>query len=515
MTRNGIRPITASTQGSGSIRSASRVTAVWLLGFSAVAFTGQSEALAVRPDSTRIIEHWTHARRAQAIPRDLVIDARGYGYLKAADGSLTPHGHTVAAQTPAGKPSGDVDNTPPAISDMNPAADATIGTSYTFSATVSDASGIKSVSFVIHTPGGLTQSFTPTASGDTFSVSLQGFSVSDAWSWHVTAKDKGAKGGNTATSDTVAFTVSDGGGTPPPDSDPDPVGVVTNSAWVDGGAVQTAAGRIYFEMPADKRWKRAWNGYVCSGTVITDPAADRSIIITAAHCVYDDAYKAFARNVLFIPNQDGTSGTGTDRDCANDPLGCWTTSFGVVDVNWTTRKFPDNIEWDYAYYVVSNSGAHTAGFDAADESLMIAAGSLSVDFATPITDDAVTNGPGAPDFTHALGYSYSDDPNFMYCAEDMTMESAVNWWLPACDLSGGASGGPWIQPMGSDTTAGSGPIISVNSWGYTTAPGMAGPRLDNTSASALLSIAACTDLALSAAADGYTGVAVDANTVCP
>ncbi|MEK9719850.1 MAG: hypothetical protein VW257_02110 [Quisquiliibacterium sp.] len=33
--------------------------------------------------------------------------------------------------------------------------------------------------------------------------------------------------------------------------------------------------------------------------------------------------------------------------------------------------------------------------------------------------------------------------------------------------------------------AGNGPIISVNSWGYTTSPGMAGPKLSGTSASCL------------------------------
>ena len=37
------------------------------------------------------------------------------------------------------------------------------------------------------------------------------------------------------------------------------------------------------------------------------------------------------------------------------------------------------------------------------------------------------------DFTHALGYSYSEDPNFMYCAEDMTEVSIVNWWLASCN----------------------------------------------------------------------------------
>ena len=55
--------------------------------------------------------------------------------------------------------------------------------------------------------------------------------------------------------------------------------------------------------------------------------------------------------------------------------------------------------------------------------------------------------PSAPTvgaYTHALGYSYSDDPQFMYCAEPPASLDAANWWLGSCGLSGGASGGPWM-----------------------------------------------------------------------
>ena len=157
--------------------------------------------------------------------------------------------------------------------------------------------------------------------------------------------------------------------------------------------------------------------------------------------------------------------TTADRDCNNDPLGCWEPTHGVVDVDWTTRKFPDNIPYDYAYYVVPDSRAHK-GAGTGGPLDGTAVGALRVDFGTP----AVGN------HAHALGYSYSDDPNFMYCAEKLGTESTYNdYWLASCGLSGGASGGPWIQPM--DESTGSGSIISVNSWGYTGSPGMGGPPL--------------------------------------
>jgi hypothetical protein len=447
-----------------------------------------------------VIDYWTPARRAAAQPRDLVVDHRGLGYLRRADGSLRPHGHqvaSVAAQqpTPQAKPVGGGDTTPPSISNMDPNG-ATIGASYDFSATVTDASGLKSVTFVVTYPDGATmQSFAASNSGgDTWSTSLSGF-TDGAWSWHVEAKDNATRGGNTAVSAEVPFTVDTGGG------GGGDTGIISNAEWTGGGAIQTAAGRLFYEMPSNPRLKR-WAGYVCSGTVVTDSTTGRSVILTASHCVYDDANKAFARNVLFIPNQAETTGAGTDSNCDNDPLGCWVADFGVVDVNWTTRTFPDNVAWDYAFYVVEDvaSSHQGPGIDILDA----AANTMAINFNTPSADDPANDGPGAPDYTHGMGYSYSDDPNFMYCAEDMENMDAANWWLPNCDLSGGSSGGPWLQPF--DESTGSGPVISVNSWGYTTSPGMAGPKLSGTSASCIFA-AAKSNAFVGAVADGSAGYA--------
>jgi hypothetical protein len=477
---------------------------------------------AMDPDKARIVEYWTKQRIADAIPRDLVIDHRGLGYLRRPDGTFTPYGHQIAVDTapqqvtPFAKPSspggggggGGEDSTPPLVSNMNPGAREIIGVSHTFSATVTDASGVKSVSFVIQYPNGTTtQSFSASkgANTDTWSTTLQGFTDGN-WSWWVTAKDAAGKGGNSTTSETINFSVNTAGTGSSSASGSDGTDTISNAAWTAGGAVQTAAGRIYFEMPANSKRKGPWNGYVCSGTVIDDATTNRSVILTAAHCVYDDANKAFARNVLFIPDQADTSGSGTDLNCNNDPLGCWTPAFGVVDINWTTATFPDNIPWDYAYYVVEDSGAHTG--PGSTSALDAAAGTLPISFLEPYIDDGVPGGTSI-DFTHALGYSYSEDPNFMYCAEDMTTEGAYNWWLASCGLSGGSSGGPWTQPM--DTSLGTGPVISVNSWGYTTSPGMAGPKLSGSSAACLLTTATSRDWLSVSGVDGEAGIA----EVCP
>ena len=455
-------------------------------------------------DKAKVIEHWDSQHRASAIPRDLVIDPRGLGYLRRPGGFLEPYGHDKLAleadskpvPSPFGKPVGGGDTTPPVVGVTDPAAGSTVtAASYTFTAMVTDDTGVASVDFKLKKDtSSIAQSFATTRVGTTiqWAVSLSGLSNGD-WTWWVEAKDSAR---NAVTSTATAFKVNIGGSSGGVSGDSVPV---VNAAWTVGGTVQTAAGRIYFEMPAKSPGK--WTGYVCSGTVAKDDASVRSVIITAAHCVYDDVKKKFARNVLFIPNQAATTGTGTDRDCSNDPLGCWVPSFGVVDTDWTIRTFPDNVAWDYAFYVVPDSGAHQRGFTATttDDALDGAVAPMSVSFAG--VQAGVSGSP--TDLTHALGYSYSEDPKFMYCAEDLTNKDAANWWLASCGLSGGSSGGPWVQPM--DTGSGDGPIISVNSWGYTNQPGMAGPKLVGTSAACVFGFAKSSDLPASLA-DGYAGV---------
>jgi hypothetical protein len=464
------------------MKSLFAVSAVLLLSLVPGEAAAQSQrALDVR--SERAVQHWTPEKRAAAIARDFVIDERGLAYIRAQSGHLIPHGHNIA---PNGKPGGGGDSAGPTVTAMTPGNGATVGAAVSFSANVTDASGVNSVTFYVRQGTGQAQSFAATnGGGSLWSVNLSGF-TNGAWSWYAVAKDR-AKPANTTTTAVVNFTVDTAGG----GGGGGGGGTVPNAEWGNGGVVQEAAGRIYFEMPANSRRTR-WDGYVCSGTVMSDATSGRSIIITAAHCVYDDAYKAYARNVLFIPNQAETSGAGTDLSCANDPIGCWAPDFGVVDVNWTTRAFPDNVKWDYAYYVVNDSGAHQPGLTARADALDAAVQPMSVSYSAPAVGT----------LSHALGYSYDVDPQFMYCADPLQNLDASNWWLPNCGLSGGSSGGPWSQPF--NTGTGNGPIISVNSWGYTGQPGMAGPKLSGTSAACILNTAKTAALGQSYA-DGDAG----------
>lgn len=458
--------------------------------------------------TNKVLKHWTADRIAAAEPRDMLIDHRGLGYIKGKNGKLTPYGHSNKPELTSSdsrRSFGSVklddqvtqDNQAPTVTSRTPSDGATIGSSQTFSAVVTDVDGVREVTFEI-TFGGQTYTFAGNNVGNnTWQTTVEGF-TNGAGSWRVISRDNVKKrGGNTGATNSYSFTVD--GGTPPPPGG----GVVANSRWANGGAIQTAAGRLLYEMPNNG----GWSGYVCSGTVTNDGVTGRSVIITAAHCVYDDADASFARNVIFIPNQDQTTGSSTDRDCSNDPEGCWVTDFGVVEQNWTTSVFPNNIPWDYAYYVVGDTGNHSG--NGTGGALDTAVGSFDVNFNAPNVNDGQA-GEASADWTHALGYSYSDDPFFMYSAEDMTTEGSDNWWLPSSQLSGGSSGGPWIQPM--NETTGTGPLMSVNSWGYTTSDGMAGPFLNGTTAQCLFDAAKTGNLGLASNPDGQQGLVVDPAT---
>jgi hypothetical protein len=237
---------------------------------------------------------------------------------------------------------------------------------------------------------------------------------------------------------------------------------VTDGAWEVEGGVKAASGRILFTMSGVT--------YYCSGTVAVDETSGRSIIITAAHCVYDEVNKVFSSNALFIPNQDGSSST-SDVDCSNDPIGCWSVGYGVVDKEWTLRTFPNNRAWDYGYYVVDDTGAHQ-GSALMPEALDAAVG-------TPIPIDFLWVGSNL--YTHAIGYSFNQDPDLRYCAENVNQDQGpTNWWLGSCAMSPGSSGGPWMEPI---DAAGMGSIVSVVSWGYRGGRrGVAGPLLQGNSA---------------------------------
>lgn len=262
------------------------------------------------------------------------------------------------------------------------------------------------------------------------------------------------------------------------------VDVVKDENWPYGGVIQTSTGRILFFFDG--------NPYVCSGTVIKDTAADRTIVLTAGHCAYQyqPSGGRFTEHVLFIPNQVDTRGVVSDELCTNDPLGCWVPAFAVVHYEWTTKGFPHSVPYDYAYYVIPNDvSAHLRGFiheNQQDLSRILEeiVEPIPIDFDWHRTGSTTSQLNLSGEFIHGLGYSFNRDPAFRYCAYNAGSKFGIptyeNLWLGMCAMTGGSSGGPWLKDTDTD---GRGTVISINSWGYASVTGMAGPDFSTASGS--------------------------------
>ena len=348
---------------------------------------------------------------------------------------------------------------------------------------------ITAVMFQITDPKGKVSSWitVPQVGNDKYQIKIDGFSrhKGTRWSYEMLVQDASGK---KSTTGAVAVNVDGGGGTDNSVEAPHPAPassqtqamrqqVVSDNDWPYGGSIRGSSGKILFEF-------KGQGEFVCSGTVVMDgnnglspnDSNGRSIIQTAAHCAYNDVLKEFATNAMFIPDQASTKSGSSNYNCNDDKMGCWKLSFAVVSQGWAEAEFPDNVGYDYAYYVVHDDPGttHSGGYS------RDLTGVLDVDV-DPVKIDFDYNGQ---DFTFALGYSSDHDPNVRYCSMDQSTINGVSWyenlWLNKCGLGGGASGGPWVVDMDEN---GIGTLISINSWGFDDTIGMAGPTLNTGSGS--------------------------------
>jgi hypothetical protein len=243
--------------------------------------------------------------------------------------------------------------------------------------------------------------------------------------------------------------------------------VVSGDSWNGGGAIDGASGKLLFAMDGSY--------WVCSASVIDDgSSADNgsAIILSAAHCVYDETNGAFATNWMFIPDYDAspaplnTSGTF----CDSTLYGCWTAEeMAVHDGYASAGSFDVALPYDFGVVRVGLGGL--SGVAELDDVVA----EQSYDFSGPVTLDGSVSG-------YAFGYPAEKKWNgtdLIYCAGPIDGDpynSDETYRLNECKLNGGSSGGPWLAPF--NETTGSGTVISVNSYGYRGINAMHGPFLN-------------------------------------
>lgn len=201
----------------------------------------------------------------------------------------------------------------------------------------------------------------------------------------------------------------------------------------------SAVGKLFFTVPSE-------GNFVCSASVIAN-----RLVVTAGHCVHEGSGGAggYFTNFLFVPAyRDG-----------NAPFQRWTWSFVATSTAWMTGggDVPNAGDWG----ILEMKDNVVSGVTRTIGSV---AGKLG--FATNKL---------AQNHLHLLGYPC----NFDSC-QKMHQVTSANGDLDApnnvqygSDMTGGSSGGPWVQNFGVRSvgqTGGLNPafnqVVGVTSWGF-------------------------------------------------
>jgi V8-like Glu-specific endopeptidase len=219
--------------------------------------------------------------------------------------------------------------------------------------------------------------------------------------------------------------------------------------------VTLGTGRVYFAFGR--------SAYICSGSVVTDTRTGYSVVLTAAHCVFDQKKQQFASQWLFIPAFD-LSKTYT---CASTTYGCWNAAAIRTRSEFTSsRKLTSSaLQNDWAFVTVAGGGKQ-------------AGSNLQLD--ATVGGSFALNATGAIGTTMtAIGYPAAapyDGYELAYCRNPVSTDPGTGGttYRMACDMTGGSSGGPWVSSS-SNTVGFSAQLRSLNSYGYTGDDSMYGP----------------------------------------
>ncbi len=226
---------------------------------------------------------------------------------------------------------------------------------------------------------------------------------------------------------------------------------------------QTAVGKVFFSVGR--------SNYVCSGALVNDGKIDRAIVLTAAHCVWNQGKRSnWVSNWAFVPNFDGGSKAKWYANALIAPLG------------FTSQKSFNNaaLAYDWAFAVL------TPGFNNNGSSLPDVNYQFSTTTIANNSYDLNINGFEIGSKSFAFGYPAAapyDGQSLKFVSSfifsDPNNLNNTTWGMNS-DLTGGASGGPWLSGLVdgiSDNALGK--LSSVNSYKYNLdTTKMYGPRFN-------------------------------------
>lgn len=236
----------------------------------------------------------------------------------------------------------------------------------------------------------------------------------------------------------------------------------SGASWPNNlGEIYSAEGKVFFSMSG--------GNWVCSGTVVDDGVANRSIVLTAGHCAYDETVNnsdnGFASNWMFVPRYDATPTV----NCFTNSTTCWTAEELVVHSGWATAGgfTTTAVQHDWAFAVIAPvNGAN-----------------LDTQFgAFPI---AASSSYNANRQVFAFGYPAAGrykGRDLTYCAGPLGFDpyTSNTTYRLTCNMTGGSSGGGWFVDF--TTNGNSGTLASLNSYGYSGITAMHGPKFNSNTA---------------------------------
>ncbi|MDJ0382312.1 hypothetical protein [Streptomyces sp. G-G2] len=239
----------------------------------------------------------------------------------------------------------------------------------------------------------------------------------------------------------------------PDDPRPLPAGTLDPGAtWTHGGAVDQSVGRLFFTFS---------DGYdgSCTATVVN--SANRSAVMTAAHClrgVGDPAADGtWHHNLYFVPGyRNGTK-----------PLGGFSVRSAATSSRWNAD--PGGTTSQDIAVAGYDTGMAVANPSAGGRRIADVTGSQRIAFTKPVEGE----------FIHTFGYPKGrlNDPGVAYAGSRMIHcagparqgPKAPLLWGEACDMSSGASGGPHFARF--DPRTGTGTVVGVTTTGADLAGG--------------------------------------------
>ncbi|MET8542989.1 hypothetical protein ABZW03_20405 [Kitasatospora sp. NPDC004799] len=214
------------------------------------------------------------------------------------------------------------------------------------------------------------------------------------------------------------------------------------AVWTHGGAVERSVGRLFFTFS---------DGYDGSCTATVVDSANRSTVVTAAHCLRGvgapSADGTWNHNLYFVPGyRNGTK-----------PLGGFSVRTVATSSRWDAD--PGGTRPDDVAVAGYDTGVLVANRSAEGRRVADVTGTQRIAFAPPVEDE----------FIHAFGYPKDrlNDPNGRYtgsrlihCAGPARPGTAAPLlWGGRCDMSHGASGGPHFARF--DPGTGTGTVVGV------------------------------------------------------